>query len=90
MTLDRGTLEPVKGKFADLANKSYPCPGAAYGDSSFLKCTAALATVYAALSRIDPESFFGRYSPKVSTLDHYPERDTPTGWCVFGPLGCTY
>lgn len=38
----------------------------------------------------DPESFFDRYFPKVSTLDHYPERDTPTGWCVFGPLGCPY
>jgi hypothetical protein len=50
VTLDRGTLEPVKGKVADLANKSYPCPGAAYGDSSFLKCTAALA---ADLNRLD-------------------------------------
>jgi len=38
----------------------------------------------------DPESFFDRYFPKTSTLDHYPERDTPTGWCVFGPLGCPY
>lgn len=30
----------------------------------------------------DPESFFDHYFPKLSTLDHYPERDTPTGWCV--------
>jgi hypothetical protein len=30
----------------------------------------------------DPESFFDRFFPKPSTLDHYPERDTPTGWCV--------
>jgi hypothetical protein len=30
----------------------------------------------------DPESFFDHFFPKLSTLDHYPERDTPTGWCV--------
>jgi hypothetical protein len=50
VTLERGTLEPVKGKVADLANKSYSCPGAAYGDPSFLKCTSALA---ADLNRLD-------------------------------------
>jgi hypothetical protein len=50
VTLDRATLEPVTGKVADLANKSYPCPGAAYGDPSFLKCTAALS---ADLNRLD-------------------------------------
>jgi hypothetical protein len=28
----------------------------------------------------DPDSFFAHYfTPK--SLDHYPERDTPTGWC---------
>jgi hypothetical protein len=30
----------------------------------------------------DPESFFDRYFPHMSTLDHYPEKDTKTGWCV--------
>jgi len=30
----------------------------------------------------DPESFYDRYWPQTSTLDHYPEDSTPTGWCV--------
>jgi hypothetical protein len=37
------------------------------------------------------EPFFDRYF-KPLTLDHYPERDTPTGWCVGGirrPEGCS-
>ena len=33
----------------------------------------------------DPESFFDRYFPNPATLDHYPERDTPTGWCAVDP-----
>jgi hypothetical protein len=32
----------------------------------------------------DPESFYDRYFPQVSTLDHYPEGTTPTGWCAGG------
>jgi hypothetical protein len=33
----------------------------------------------------DPESFFDRFFPNPATLDHYPERDTDTGWCALGP-----
>ena len=40
----------------------------------------------------EPESFFDRFFPKLSTLDHYPERDTPTGWCaqptLAAPVSC--
>jgi hypothetical protein len=36
----------------------------------------------------DRESFFDHFFPKISKLDHYPERDTPTGWCVEADLGC--
>jgi hypothetical protein len=35
----------------------------------------------------DPESFFDRYF-RPRPLEHYPERDTPTGWCVAGDLPC--
>jgi hypothetical protein len=42
VALDRQTLEPVTGKIADLANKSYPCPGLRYGDPQLPKCINAL------------------------------------------------
>jgi hypothetical protein len=50
VALDRQTLAPVTGAVADLANKSYPCPGAAYGNPAFLNCVAALKSD---LSRLD-------------------------------------
>jgi hypothetical protein len=30
----------------------------------------------------DPESFYDRFWPETSTLDHYPQDSSPTGWCV--------
>lgn len=30
----------------------------------------------------DPESFYDRFWPETSTLDHYPEEKTLTGWCI--------
>jgi hypothetical protein len=42
VALDRGTLEPVTGKLADLANKSYPCDHARYGDPGLIQCVSAL------------------------------------------------
>jgi hypothetical protein len=36
---------------------------------------------------LDPETFFDvNFTPK--SLNHYPERDTPTGWCAEDLVGC--